>query len=191
MRLTIGQQPDHGFGEPLGLLSDCHRRIEYFLQVLTATARQIAGAPLNTVQRTGLEAALKYFATAAPRHTADEEDSLFPRLRASSDPAATQALETVERLEHDHDEAERRHASVDALVRRWLADNRLSPADTQALTEHLSALNAIYEKHIATEDREVFPAAARLLSRDQIADIGREMAARRGAAAPSPVSQNR
>ena len=32
--LQIGAAPDHDFDEPLGLLSDCHRRIEHFLDIL-------------------------------------------------------------------------------------------------------------------------------------------------------------
>jgi hemerythrin-like domain-containing protein len=179
MPITIGRRPDHGFDQPLGLLSDCHRRIEHFLAVLIAVDRQLGGGPLTAAQRAELEAALEYFATAAPRHTADEEESLFPRLRQSADPAAVRALETVGRLERDHDEAERRHASVDRLVRRWLDRNRLEPDEARALRGHLTELQAIYTQHIAIEDRDVFPAAASVLSAADISEIGREMAARR------------
>ena len=84
MLLKIGQRPDHGFDEPLGLLSDCHRRIEHFLAVLLTIADQANGQELSADQRRQLEGALTYFSTAAPRHTADEEDSLFPRLEAST-----------------------------------------------------------------------------------------------------------
>lgn len=179
MPIKIGQRPGHGFDEPLGLLGDCHRRIEYFLQVLTATAQQASGGSLNAVQRKGLESALEYFATAAPRHTKDEEDSLFPRIRQSADASAADALATIDRLEQDHGEAQRHHTAVDVLVTRWLADDALDAADVAALREHLSALDAIYEAHIAVEDREVFPAAARLLSAEELAAIGREMESRR------------
>ena len=81
MVLKIGHRPDHDFHEPLGLLSDCHRRIEHFLAVLTTIANHVDGAELRDDQRVQLAGAIAYFATAAPRHTADEEDSLFPRLR--------------------------------------------------------------------------------------------------------------
>src|SRR5262245_7884725 len=102
MLLKIGHQPDHDFSEPLGLLSDCHRRIEHFLAVLTAIANQVQGAELTDAQRAQVDSAATYFTTAAPRHTADEEDSLFPRLRASRDPRAVAALDLVNRLESDH-----------------------------------------------------------------------------------------
>jgi len=47
------------------------------------------------------------------------------------------------------------------------------------LRERLARLQAIYQAHIVVEDRDPFPAAARILSADEIAQIGREMAGRR------------
>jgi hypothetical protein len=51
MPLQIGAAPDHDFDEPLGLLSDCHRRIEHFLDILIETERHAAGPPLTSAQR--------------------------------------------------------------------------------------------------------------------------------------------
>jgi hemerythrin-like domain-containing protein len=180
MPIQIGKTPDHGFDEPLGLLSDCHRRIEHFLWVIAVRSREAAGRTLTTPQVTDLEAALKYFATAAPRHTADEEESLFPRLRASADAGVKAAVAALEGLEHDHESADRHHAAVDGLVRRWIDEGTLSGERHAELTSHVEALQAIYRDHIAFEDRELFPAAARVLSPAQQADIGAEMAQRRG-----------
>jgi hemerythrin-like domain-containing protein len=182
MALKIGQRPDHGFDEPLGLLSDCHRRIEHFLRVLAVIAGRVNGGTLGAAEREQLEAALIYFATAAPRHTADEEESLFPRLEASDDPNARAVLERIRALESDHGVANGHHHAVDGLVRQWLADDRLAEPEVRTLQEHLIALEALYVAHIAIEDREVFPAAARTLSPADLNDIGREMAARRSRA---------
>lgn len=179
MPLQIGQRVDHGFDEPLGLLSDCHRRIEHFLQVLVTVATESAGGSLTSGQRSGLEGALRYFAVAAPKHTADEELSLFPRLRDSADPALQAALASLERLEHDHDEADAHHTAVDGLVGRWLKDDGLGSAHLEELRHHLARLAALYRRHIAVEDQEIFPAAARVLDHAQIQTIGDEMAARR------------
>jgi hemerythrin-like domain-containing protein len=177
--IKIGRRPDHDVNEPLGLLSDCHRRIEHFLDVLTAIDRRVEGGALTPGQREELGTALTYFATAAPKHTADEEQSLFPRLRATGDPHATQTLDVIDRLERDHDEADRHHAAVDVLGLRWLATGHLAPVEVGALRAHLAALRAIYAEHIGIEDRELFPAAARLLSAGQLVEVGLEMAARR------------
>ena len=179
MPIQIGQRPDHGFDEPLGLLSDCHRRIEHFLDVLVAVDGQACGGPLAAGQRQALQSAVRYFAVAAPMHTADEEVSLFPRLRASGDSAATEALALLGRLEHDHDDAEIHQAAVDALVRQWLAADRLAAADAARLRKHLAHLQALYRRHIAVEDQELFPAAARMLAQTELRQIGDEMAARR------------
>jgi hemerythrin-like domain-containing protein len=130
--------------------------------------------------RSALEGALQYFKTAAPRHTADEEESLFPRLRESGDAAAIQALAVIDGLEHDHDEANAHHDAIDMLVRRWLNAGALAQGDSAELGERLSALRTLYQRHIAVEDQDLFPAAARLLNQDQIGQIGREMARRRG-----------
>ena len=180
MLLKIGHRPDHDFREPLGLLSDCHRRIEHFLSTIRAITNQARGEKLTDTQRAQLEAATAYFATAGPRHTADEEDSLFPRLRAAHDPRAVAALELVDQLEADHAAANEHHEVVDQLIRSWLSDGYLPAADVKDLLERLDGLNCMYAAHIDVEDREVFPAAAQLLSKDDLTEIGREMMARRG-----------
>jgi hemerythrin-like domain-containing protein len=180
MTLRIGRAPDHGFDEPLGLLSDCHRRIESFLRVLLMVAEQVNGAALSTAHRAQLEGALSYFATAALHHTADEEESLFPRLRASGDRAAHAALDLIGTLEQDHATTHEHHVAVEGLGRRWLATGRLTADDVQQLRSHLEVLETTYQRHIRVEDHELFPAAGRILSARQLDEIGREMAARRG-----------
>src|SRR5262249_7587162 len=118
-----------------------------------------------------------------PRHTADEKDSLFPRLRASSDPRAAAALVLVDRLEDDHAAATEHHEVVNWLVRRWLADGNLAAADVRRLLERLEQLTVMYAAHIAVEDNQVFPAAAQILSTDDVSEIGQEMMARRSSSA--------
>ncbi len=177
---TVGGGPDHGFDEPLGLLSDCHRRIEHFLNVLLVLGRQLRGGHLEDVNRRQLDQALAYFAKAAPRHTQDEEVSLFPRLRACQDARAAAALTTLDGLESDHREAERLHDSVDRLVRRWIEADSLPKEETDRLVSDLETLAAIYARHIGLEDHQLFPAAADLLSEGDIEAVGREMAERRG-----------
>jgi len=179
MLLKIGHRPDHDFDQPLGLLSDCHRRIEHFLAVLTTITNDVRGAEMTAAQRAQLEGAATYFLTAAPRHTADEEDSLFPRLRASHDPKAAAALALVDRLEDDHAAATEHHEVVDRLARRWLADGRLAAADVEQLRERLAHMTSMYAAHIAIEDNQVFSAAAEILSKDDIREIGLEMMGRR------------
>ena len=187
MPIQIGGNSGHGFHEPLGLLSDCHRRIEHFLRVLITVGENASDGQLRAEDRGALQSALTYFETAAPKHTADEEESLFPRLRASADPDAQRALAVVQRLEADHETADAHHAAVNALCRRWLDEGQLQADEAAALREHLTALQALYQAHIAVEDRELFPAAARVLDAPALEQIGREMAARRGVPYRPPV----
>ena len=174
MPLRIGQPLDHDFSEPLGLLADCHRRIEYFLDVLIRLSA-LAGHSLTPDQWKDLEKAINYFVSSAPRHTADEEESLFPRLRASHDPRAADALAHLTQLEHDHEMAAVHHSAVDKFCRRWLDHGFLSDSDTRNLQDRLGELRAIYRQHIAIEDGQLFPAAAEVLSEDELLEIGREM----------------
>ena len=179
MLVRIGQSADHGFDAPLGLLSDCHRRIEKFLSMLVVVADARRGAELTPQDRDVLTAALHYFRTAAPRHSADEEQSLFPRLRSSNDAQARAAVARLDTLEADHRVAEDHQDAVDVLGRRWLRQGTLRAGDARSLREHLVALERLYRRHIAVEDRELFPAAQRLLSASELEAVGREMAARR------------
>jgi hemerythrin-like domain-containing protein len=178
MPIRIGQPVDHSFDEPLGLLSDCHRRIEYFLNVLLTLAEQPSHS-LTREQKLEAAQALWYFETAAPRHTADEERSLFPRLRRSASPDALKAFETLSRLERDHEIADVHHRAVDALWRRRLALEELPPLEMRELRDRLGVLHAIYKEHILVEDGELFPVAAKVLSRAELQAVGQEMASRR------------
>ena len=55
------------------------------------------------------------------------------------------------------------------------------PDHVEKLRQRVARLQALYQRHIAIDDREVFPIAARVLHRAQIEELGREMAARRHA----------
>lgn len=179
MPIIIGAKQESGFDDPIGLLGDCHRRIERFLSALLLVADQARGGPLNNDQRTALEKSLRYFSESAPRHTADEEESLFPRLNnGGADWADT--LASITELEQEHIQAGIYHQTVDGLGRRWLADGHLAASDFERLLIALTALDLLYRRHIKAEESIVFPFAARVLSHTQKASIGIEMASRRG-----------
>jgi hemerythrin-like domain-containing protein len=178
--IQIGQKPSPTFQQPLELLSDCHRRVESFLRDLILVAEQARGGELNPQQRTALETALRYFREAAPKHTADEEESLFPRMRELGDGATREALAKIQALEADHQVAKGGHDAVEQLGQQWLASGRLSPDETARLLNNLRELQSIYERHIAVEDNEIFPLAKQVLNSKTLNDVGREMAERRG-----------
>ena len=177
MPVQIGGKT-HSFSEPTGLLSDCHRRIEMFLGSLVQVA-PLLEKPLDAQTRSAMETALRYFREAAPKHTADEEESLFPRLRRMLNPEVEAALETLDPLERDHRRADSLHAQVDGLGRKCLQGGSLSSEDAREFDQAVAELASIYKEHIRIEDELVFPVAGKVLSSTEKAAIAAEMAARR------------
>ncbi|HEY5329156.1 MAG TPA: hemerythrin domain-containing protein [Acidobacteriaceae bacterium] len=180
MFTQIGAKPESDFSDPLGMLGDCHKRILFFLNDLVRLAESAPSAPLDSAQRAALERALRYFQESGPRHTADEEESLFPRLAALHDERVDELLAKINLLEADHASAELVHLEIDAIGVCWLADGLIRDQDATRLKSLLRGLSRMYEHHLAIEDRAVFPSAATLLSDHQKTEIGREMAKRRG-----------
>jgi hemerythrin-like domain-containing protein len=180
MPVQIGQPLESDFHKPLGLLSDCHRRIERFLNVLLTISRHVHGGQLNAEQQESLEVALKYFHDAAPLHTCDEEASLFPRMREKSNGKSAVKLAMLDQLHADHSAAGRQHKHVDELANKWLKNGRLTSDEARLLNDLLEDLSRTYVDHILIEERDIFPLAANLLDRAEMKAIAREMASRRG-----------
>jgi iron-sulfur cluster repair protein YtfE (RIC family) len=126
-----------------------------------------------------LETALRYFREAAPKHTADEEESLFPRLRQIESADVRALMARIESLEEEHACADRSHGEVDSLGRRWLEDGSLPPEQASRLLTLVVQLRDLYRHHIAAEDNEVFPTAAAAFSISDREAMGNEMASRR------------
>jgi hemerythrin-like domain-containing protein len=173
MGVQIGAKPDAGFEDPIGMLKDCHRRIEQFLRILCLVAERAGGRALTGEESAAVQAAIAYFHVGGVRHNADEEESLFPRLRTSGDAA------DVSELEHDHRDAAALHARVEDLYADWLAQGALDAEKQQELAGATEGLRRLYTEHIEREETVVFPRAARILRADAIAEMGREFRARR------------
>lgn len=170
----------HSFSEPTGLLSDCHRRIESFLGVLEAVGKVI-DQPVDEEKARALGAALSYFRDAATKHTADEEESLFPRLRRLDDAGVRAVMQQLRQLEDDHRAADPLHAQVERLGRKYLAEGTLAAAEVADYRGAMARLRAMYEQHIRLEDEVVFPLAKRALPEAEKSAIAVEMAGRRQA----------
>jgi hemerythrin-like domain-containing protein len=177
MPVQIGAKTHH-FTDPTGLLSDCHRRIEMFLGMLQAVAEVIDRPATEEVAR-ALESALRYFNQAAPKHTADEEESLFPRLRQILSPEITSTFSKLQALEEEHRWATSLHAEVERLGVKYLSAGSLSSQEVDTFRTTMADLRSMYERHISLEDSVVFPLAARLLSDRDKSAIADEMAGRR------------
>jgi hemerythrin-like domain-containing protein len=171
--VQIGAKPDSGFDDPIGMLKDCHRRIERFLEILCAVAERAQGRILTEEEIAAVQSALNYFRVGGQRHTADEEESLFPRLIAAG------GFEELDGLEHDHAEAGQLHAEVEAIYHTWISAGSLSESQFRLLLSSTGRLRDLYQAHIQVEDNVVFPKAAQVLDRNVIGTIGQEFRARR------------
>jgi hemerythrin-like domain-containing protein len=176
MPIQIGAKPDSGFDDPIGMLKDCHRRIESFLQILCTVVERAQSRPLTGEEADAVRAALHYFRTGGQRHNADEEESLFPRLRTEPGVAS---FKEIASLESEHHVANELHTQVDILYTGWIADASLSPAFTQQLLSTTQRLKQLYDEHIRLEEDVVFPRAAKVLDSQAIAAMGQEFRARR------------
>jgi hemerythrin-like domain-containing protein len=180
MLLQIGQKPEHDFHEPIGMLEDCHKRILFFLKTLIRVSSEATTEPLSPGQRDVLEKGLRYFRESGPRHTADEEESLFPHLRRLDRPEIGEVFAKIDTLESEHRWADQQHLEVDAICRRWLDAAVCPQPDLDRLRKILNGLLGFYERHIHFEETEVFSAARALLSDSGKESVGQEMARRRG-----------
>lgn len=182
MLMQIGQKPESDFSEPIGMLEDCHKRIIYFLKSLVNVAETTTSSPLDGSQREALQKALRYFREAAPRHTADEEESLFPRLRQLEIPEFHAVMTQLDNLEADHLKADIQHTDVEAIGSLWLLQGTLEENDRKRLRTLLGDLVHHYQRHIALEENEIFSVAKKVLSSSDKNCLGTEMARRRGIA---------
>jgi hemerythrin-like domain-containing protein len=176
MSVQIGAKPDSGFDDPIGMLTDCHRRIEHFLAVLVLVADRAAGRALTSEESAAVHAALQYFHKGGQRHNADEEESLFPRLR---DAARADGFNEIEGLESDHRDAGHLHEEVEKLYHSWTQSSALSRPDQAELASTTQRLKRLYDEHIRLEEQVVFPRAAKLLNQQSIREIGQEFRTRR------------
>lgn len=178
MPVMIGAKPDAGFNDPIGMLKDCHRRIEHFLHILHQVCRRAQGRALSAEEHDAVQAAIRYFQQSGPRHNEDEEESVFPRMRARESNAPS---EDMQRLEAEHQEAARYHLETDELYEQWMTQGILSGGDYERLLKLTERMQDLYAEHIRIEEEIVFPRAAKLFDKPVLDEIGAEFKARRAA----------
>lgn len=149
-----------------------------FLASLEAVAEVIGHPPTEDIRR-ALESALGYFSQAVPKHTADEEESLFPRLRDNSDPEVISVLARLDELEREHRWADPLHARVKGIGLKYLSNGSLSNQEVESLKTSIRELRSLYQRHLQFEDDVIFPLAARALTDQDKSAIASEMADRR------------
>lgn len=153
-----------------GALLACHDRIRAFLVVAARVAGSEPASPEDVASAAASLA--RYFKDALPRHARDEDESLTPRLLAAGFDA--EALATLAR----------EHAGIDELLARlvpaWSSVARDPGLRASVATAaDVQRLATIFERHLAWEEEHLIPQLANWLDPAALAEIRREMRARR------------
>lgn len=155
------------------LLTDCHGKIRRHLALADEAASR-ADLPADRI----VEACRRvegYFREALPRHVADEEESLLPRLRGAAGPELDAALASMHRQHGTHE------AQVEALLQALPAvcADPAEPTARRRLAAAVGELREAFDPHLVLEEAVIFPAIERHLSAVAQAEILAEIRARR------------
>jgi hemerythrin-like domain-containing protein len=157
---------------PIDHLQACHRRIENRLDTL-----ERAGEHLEDLFEESLLAifnSLRFMDTSGVRHTVDEEESVFPRLRNS---LSEEQIQYLDQLESQHREVDTLYDSLKEVVSQLQREP--NPERILAYRELVEKLTSAYRAHIASEDSILMKMARSVLTTDELAAIQAEMRARR------------
>ncbi len=181
MKQGAGFKQKADFSKPLDFLFHCHQNIAANLEALRR-----ATAELHKKDESGLGDTLARIDTiligltsAGKKHTADEEESLFPRLRQYKDEVVSEVFEVLEQLEAQHRRAASIEKSLGRLVETLHADDAPDENKIALFGDLGESLYELYKPHIQIENEFVFPAAAKILSRDDQLAMGGEIYERR------------
>jgi len=175
---TPGGMVNATLDQPIDHLLACHRRIEERLEILERATDHL---PLRNEE--ALEAirnCFRFLDSNGAWHTADEEESIFTRLRGL---LPEKDYPFLSGLEDDHRQAELVYKELKDRFES-LSDSVLAyAADSLAgFREQVGRLSELYRNHIAAEEASLLGMARAVLNEEQLSVISREMKARRGLA---------
>ena len=182
-------QPTADDNDPLGQLYVCHERMIRQINILdrlcdrlaapqTAPDKAPAAAPAGDVDpevRAAARGIQRYFDEVAPRHHLDEEQDLFPAVIESMAGSDARCLhELTAQLVREHRRLEADWAALRPMI-ATLAQGRRIDLDPRVVATFV----ANHRTHLSKENDELMPMARRLLSDQQVAEIGANMRQRR------------
>lgn len=170
------ESPAAGFEVPLEMLSACHGRVERQCQTLLRLVPHLAANGPDQAAREAAQNVVRYFDTSARHHHADEEEDLFPALlRSASETGFAHLRDLIAALRAQHRELEQAWGQL-----RWKLERIWLGVKSELDADEVGRLAELYRSHIAREEEELLPLAARLLGESQLDAIGRAMRLRRG-----------
>jgi iron-sulfur cluster repair protein YtfE (RIC family) len=159
--------------DAVDLLLGCHQRIRHF----TAMALRLAApdAPRDQIGAAA-GAVYRYYSVALPLHEADENQSVYPRLRAALSAAGATLAAAANQAMVDQ------HVEIDKLIARLLpqwAELPAHPEKAPATAATAARLHAAWQEHLELEEQVVFPALRSFLTPQDRDAIRQEMSQRR------------
>ena len=170
MAIQIGAKPDSGFDDPIGMLKDCHRRIESFLGILCVVVDRAQGRSLADEERDAVKAALS---TSEPADNATRRMRKNRSFRDCESPTRNPSrrltgLRTIITRQTNL------HGSIERLYSVWIESGWLGMEETQLLLSQTARLKQLYSDHIQVEETIVFARASQVLDSHAIEAIGTE-----------------
>lgn len=163
------------FGDPLGLLSACHRRIESQCATLLRLPDHITAHGTDEACRQAASNILKYFNTSGKSHHADEESDVFPLIEAYARAECNTKLQSlIQELRDDHVAMDDAWQDL-AFFLEKLTDGRQVWPETLPVARFVT----LYRTHMAKEDKHIFSYARDKFTIDQLSELGNKMAMRR------------
>jgi hemerythrin-like domain-containing protein len=144
-----------------------HRSLDQQLSQLQHAATAIVRERSGAAELAAVDGVLSYLERIAARHQRDEEEALFPRLRAA--PGARDLAALLRELTADHAAHRDMVRQLRSLRTRWPASGP-DASHRASLVALANELARAYRRHIDREERELLPAAReRLTASDRAA----------------------
>ncbi len=170
--------PAPDFTRPFEALKACHVRIRAQCDTLRRLVDHMTGHGCDAEARQAAAAVMRYFDTAARLHHDDEEEDLLPRMMsAATISRGSRLTRLVADIATEHREMEKLWTDLRAVLQE------ISVGEATLLDSlDVDRFAKLYHTHMALEESNVIPLAEMLLAPDDLAEIGRAMAQRRGIA---------
>jgi hemerythrin-like domain-containing protein len=176
--LTHKDSPDpDSFRDPLDFIRGDHARQLRMCNLLDAFTEKLELEPVMPLA----SALLEYLTGDLPLHTEDEEQDLRPVLEERCEPEDN-LDEVLKQLTREH-ELNRDLISFMIEDLEALADGR-TLSNPVRLLMNVKEFSETQRQHVTWEDRVLLPLARQRLTAEDLAAIGRNMAARREATSP-------
>ena len=171
--LAHRESPDpNTFDDPLAFIRDDHARQLRMCNLLDAFTEKLEVEPVKPLA----SALLDYVRGDLPLHTQDEEQDLRPALEKCCEPEDG-LDEVLKQLTKEH-ELNRDLVSFMIEDLEALADGR-TLSNPVRLLMNVKEFSETQRQHVTWEERVLLPLARQRLTQEDLAEIGRNMAARR------------